>query len=235
MDGTTLHGSDGLGGVGFPYLERHSQPVAEKLIAELIHESPHEIAVVVLGPCTTLARALDRDPELPSLIDQLILVGGAWREPGNSGPVSEFHFTLDPDAAKQLLHIGIHPTIIPLDLTRKLIFSPSELLNLPNQESKTGKFLRQIVPFGIRASSHVYGIEGFHLKDVMGLAALALPGSIRTEHRVVEVETRGEFTRGMMVVDDRKTPSGRANAQIGTDAAIGEIRQYLTRTLEAAG
>ncbi|MFO0848195.1 MAG: hypothetical protein U0871_06530 [Gemmataceae bacterium] len=44
---------------------------------------------------------------------------------------------------------------------------------------------------------------------------------------------RGELTRGMLVVDARKG-AGRATAQIGVDAAIGEVRQYIDRVLRAA-
>jgi inosine-uridine nucleoside N-ribohydrolase len=173
-DGTALHGPNGLGGVDFPNLARHSPTSAEKVVCELVREHPHEVTVVCLGPATTLAAAIDRDPELPSVIDKLILVGGTRHEPGNAGPVSEFHFALDPDSARRALHLGVHPTVIPLDLTRKLIYSPSELLDLPNRESRTGRFLRQIVPFAIRASAQLYGVEGLHLKDVMGVAARPL-------------------------------------------------------------
>ena len=161
LDGTALHGPDGLGGVGFPALERHSHPAGEKLVCEVVREHPHEVTVVVLGPATTLARAFDRDPELPGLIDALVLVGGTWREPGNAGPMSEFHFALDPEATRRMLHLGMHPTVLPLDVTRKLIFSPTELLELPNPESNTGRFLRQIVPYAIRASSFRSPLRSF--------------------------------------------------------------------------
>ncbi len=234
LDGIALHGPDGLGGVNFPTTERHQHLPAEKVLVELIRDHPREVTVVCLGPATTLALAFDRDPELPGLIDRLILVGGSWKEPGNIAPASEFHFYLDPSSARRLLKCGLHPTVIPLDVTRRLILSPSELLELPNPESKTCQFLRQIVPFGIRASSHLYGIEGFHLKDVLGVAAVALPGSVTTEDRVADIETKGELTRGMLVVDSRRTTVGRPNIQIGVDAAIGEIRQYIARVLKSA-
>ena len=35
------------------------------------------------------------------------------------------------------------------------------------------------------------------------MAAVSLPGSVTTEDRVVDVETKGELTRGMLVVDTR--------------------------------
>lgn len=233
-DGTALHGPDGLGGLNYPASERHSHHPADKVFAELVREHPRELAVVCLGPATTVARALDRDPELPALIERLILVGGVWKDPGNAGPVSEFHFFLDPVSARRCLRSGLHPTIVPLDVTRRLVLSPTELLELPNPDSKTCGFLRQIVPFGIRASSNLYGIEGFHLKDVLGIASVALPGCITTEDRHADVETAGELTRGMLVVDARKTPVGKPNALIGVEAAMGEIRQYIGRILKSA-
>lgn len=233
LDGTEMHGSDGLGGLNLPASPRHQQLSAEKVLTEIVREHPREVSVVALGPLTTLARALDRDPNLPSLLDRLIVVGGCWREPGNAGPVSEFHFYLDPDAARRVLRCGIHPTIVPLEVTRRLILSPTELLELPNPESRTNQLLRKIVPHALRASSHLYGIEGFHLKDVLGVAALALPGSITCEERLVDIETKGDLTRGMLVVDARRS-AGRPNAQIGVEAAIGEIRQYIDRILRSA-
>src|SRR4030095_1746194 len=130
-----------------------------------------------------------RDPDLPALIDRLVLVGGAWKVPGNAGPASEVHFYLDPASTRRVIQSGLHPLIVPLDVTRRLILSPSELLELPNPESRTCQFLRQIVPFGIRASSHLYGIEGFHLKDVLGTVAVAVAGCVSSEPHFVDVET----------------------------------------------
>ena len=190
--------------------------------------------MICLGPLTTLATALDRDPGLPAAIDQTFIVGGSWRVPGNAGPAAEFHFSLDPDAAQRVLRAELHPLILPLDVTRRLIFSPSDLLELPNPDSRTCQFLRQIVPYGIRASSNLYGIEGFHLKDVLGVAAASLSGIVTGDEYHVGVETRGELTRGMMVVDTRPQPAGPANARVATDVSVGEVRQYIERTLKNA-
>jgi inosine-uridine nucleoside N-ribohydrolase len=233
LDGTALHGADGLGNTHLPHPDRHQQMPADKVLCEVVHEHPREVTVVCLGPATTIARAFDRDPDLPSLVDRLVLVGGCWKEPGNVGPASEFHFYLDPESARRCLRVGLMPTVVPLDVTRRLVLSPTELLELPNPDSRTCQFLRKIVPFGIRASSHLYGIEGMHLKDVLGVAAVALPGCVTTEERAADIETRGELTRGMLVVDARKE-AGRPTALVGVDAAVGEVRQYLDRVLSRA-
>lgn len=233
-DGTSLHGPGGLGGLSFPSSSRHQLPAADKALVELIRQYPHEITIVVLGPITTLAQALLRDPELQLFIDRVIFVGGAYREPGNAGPMSEFHIWLDPEGARRVIQVCQSLAMIPLDVTRRLILSPSELLSLPNPESKTCQFLRSVIPFGIRASSNLYGIEGFHIKDVLGVAAAALPGSVTTEPKTIDVETKGQVTRGMTVIDDRGLSNTVPNVQLATNAAIGEIRQWIEHVLKSA-
>jgi inosine-uridine nucleoside N-ribohydrolase len=233
-DGLALHGPGGLGGVTFPTATRHTLHPADKVLVELAREFPRQVTAICLGPLTTLATALDRDPGLPAVLEQTILVGGCWRDAGNAGPVAEFHMHLDPDAAKRVMNAELNPLLIPLDVTRKLIFSPTDLLELPNPDSRTCQFLRQIVPFGIRASSNLYGIEGFHLKDVLGVVAAAVTTSVTTEAHHVDVETRGELTRGMTVVDARPNPAGPANARVATAVAVPEVRQYIDRILKGA-
>ncbi|MCE9532689.1 MAG: nucleoside hydrolase [Planctomycetes bacterium] len=233
IDGTKLHGPDGLGGAAFPPFTLHQPLQGDKVIVELVRANPKEVAIVILGPCTMLARALDRDPELPHLIDRIICMGGSWREPGNTSVVAEFHFFCDPLAARQVLHCGAPITLLPLDISRKLTYSPSDLLELPSPESATCQFLRKIVPFGIRASSNLYGIEGFHLKDVLGIAHLALPAAVTTERVCIDVETRGELTRGMSVVDARPHPAGSKNVQIGISVDVVGVRDYINRILKS--
>src|SRR5438874_11892738 len=91
VDGTRLHGPGGLGGVSFPCAQLHHQHSSDKLLSDLVRQHPHEVTVVALGPLTVLARALDRDPELPLLVQRLVCVGGTWHEPGNASAVAEFH------------------------------------------------------------------------------------------------------------------------------------------------
>lgn len=233
-NGHALHGPNGFGGVTFPAATRHALHPADKVLVELAREHPREITLVCLGPLTTLALAIDRDPDLHSYLAGTVIVGGAWKVPGNASAVAEFHTLLDPDAAKRVFAADLNPTLVPLDVTRRLVFSPTDLLELPNADSRTCQFLRQIVPFGIRASSNLYGIEGFHLKDVVGTVAVALPGCLTTEPHHVDVETKGELTRGMTVIDARSMPAGPANAQVATELAAGEVRQYIERILKGA-
>jgi inosine-uridine nucleoside N-ribohydrolase len=234
VDGMRLHGPGGLGGTSFPCAELHHTHPSDKLVTDLVRLHPKELTIVVMGPLTVLARALDRDAELPTLVERIVCLGGAWHEPGNASAVAEFHFYCDPQSARQVLRCGAPLTLVPLDVSRKLVLSPTDLLQLPAPDSRTCGFLRQIVPFGIRATAGLYGIEGFHLKDVLGIAAVALPGAVSVKPMAVDVETRGELTRGMSVVDSRSGGTARPNVDLAIGADVEAVRRYVERILSSA-
>jgi inosine-uridine nucleoside N-ribohydrolase len=233
VNGRDLHGPNGLGGIDFPSATLHQPTAGDKLIVEILRQYPREVTVVNLGPLTVLARAIDRDPEVPHLAERFVILGGSWHEPGNATAVAEFHFYCDPPSARQVLKCGATISLMPLDLMRKVVFSPSDLLELPAPETPVCQFLRQIVPFGIRATSNLYGIEGFHLKDVLGVAAVTLPKAFTYHAHAVDVETRGELTRGMSIVDARVN-AGRSNVDLATGIDITAVRDYISRTLRGA-
>jgi inosine-uridine nucleoside N-ribohydrolase len=231
VDGTRLHGPEGLGGVSFPCAELHHPHPSDKLVVDLIRQNPHEVTLVCMGPLTVVARALDLCSDLPMLVQRIVCLGGSHHEPGNAGPVSEFHFYCDPLSARKVLHCGASVTLIPLDITRKVLFSPTDLLGLPAEASRVCRFLRKIVPHGIAATANLYGIEGFHLKDVLGTIAVAAPEALHVKPASVDVEVRGELTRGMSVVDQRiwNRPPTNVDMAVGVDGQV--VRSYIDRIL----
>ena len=230
VDGTRLHGPEGLGNATFPCARLHHPHPSDKLIADIVRQNPHEVTVISMGPLTALARAFDVYPEIVSQLSRIVVLGGSYRDPGNAGPVSEFHFYCDPLAARTIVRSGVPFTLVPLDVMRKVLFSPTDLLGIP-ETSNACRFLRKIVPYGIAATSNLYGIEGFHLKDVLGVIAVSDPGAMPTKAACVDVETRGELTRGMTVIDCRDWERPRTNCDLATDIDTDAVRQYIERVL----
>ena len=76
-DARHIHGEDGLGDAGLVGTELHNQRSADKVIADAVRESPGEVTIVALGPLTNVAVALQREKELASMIDQIIMIGGS--------------------------------------------------------------------------------------------------------------------------------------------------------------
>jgi inosine-uridine nucleoside N-ribohydrolase len=231
LNGRRLHGPLGLGNTDFPCASLHHLPASEKLLAELVRQHPNEVTVICMGPATVIERAFDLHPDLPTQIKQIVMVGGTMHEPGNAGPVSEFHFACDPAAARRVLHCKTSVTLIPLDMMRNILYSPTDLLGEQTAISPAYHFLRQIVPFGIAATSNFYGIEGFYLNDVLGVVAVGLPSACHTKHMYVDVELQGELTRGMSIFDRRGWENVTPNVSVLTEFDSKDIRQYVRRVI----
>ena len=231
--GTDLNGGDGLGGLDFPSVQLHHSHPSDKLIADTLRQYPGEVAVLVLGPCTVMARALDRDPELARLIQRLIIVGGTVTAPGNITPVAEFHFWCDPAAARQVLRCSAPITLLPLDVTDKLIFSPSDCAKLGMAGTRTGDFLGKILPTLLSPTASRYGIEGVYLGDALAVVALARPVAVAANGAALDVETRGELTRGMSVVDRRWATTARPMVDLASDVDLRVAKQYIQGVLSA--
>jgi inosine-uridine nucleoside N-ribohydrolase len=64
--------------------------------------APEETTLLCLGPLTNVAAAFRRDPELPSLLNHLIICGGSVAAPGNVTATAEFNIYCDVASAKEV-------------------------------------------------------------------------------------------------------------------------------------
>ncbi|MGH2467521.1 MAG: nucleoside hydrolase [Candidatus Limnocylindrales bacterium] len=95
------HGPRGLGYADPPPAERPLSPRAgADLLVEEARRHPGRITLVATGPLTNVALACLREPAFPTLLRRLVLMGGAYRTPGNTTPVSEWNIAVDPEAAR---------------------------------------------------------------------------------------------------------------------------------------
>ena len=70
------------------------------------------------------------------------------------------------------------------------------------------------------------------MKDVLGIIAVAVPEALRTKPMRVDVETRGELTRGMSVFDQRPWESGMANVDLAVEVNGPMVRGYIEDVLQ---
>lgn len=130
-------------GIGYAELPPPSQPLSRRHAVDLLIEEarrrPGELTLVTLGPLTNLAVAILREPELPRLLGRYVLMGGAYRVPGNTAPTTEWNIASDPEAAKVVFtawaeaaeHDGVpRPVALGLDVTERAKFLPDHLVAL---------------------------------------------------------------------------------------------------------
>ncbi len=167
VDTRFLYGEDGLGNAGFEASKlQHALP-AERLMIDSVRAYPDEVTILCLGPLTNLARAFQRDPMMPAMVDQIIMVGGSLDGRGNISPCAEFNFYFDPMSARTVIRSRSTKTLIPLDVTRQVKFGMGLLEELPKEDTRAGHFLHQILPYAFRAHRQQLGLERITLNDAV--------------------------------------------------------------------
>jgi inosine-uridine nucleoside N-ribohydrolase len=235
ITGRHLYGEDGLGNSHFEIPGKQHLPPSEKLIIDLVRKSPGEVSILCLGPLTNLARAIQRDPAIETLVGRVIMVGGSVQGIGNVTPTAEFNFYFDPDSARAVFRSRLTRTLIPLDVTRQVTFGLELLNELPADSTRCGLFLRQVLPFAFRAYRQQMGHETITLNDAVGALAVSEPELFQFEDLAGDVETEGELTRGMTIFDRRSPQEWRANLEVAVGLRAESARQYLIDQLQVSG
>lgn len=202
-----VHGADGLGNVGrrFPQMRTPTRSQASDVILECCRQYGKRLMIVALGPLTNLAKAWRKSPAAFEKVGRVISMGGALRVPGNTGPVAEFNYYVDPEAAQQVLKCGVPFTMIPLDVTEQVAIMRRELeYRAKRRASKLASAVLRFTSFYMRYHRTTEGFYGGYLHDPIAVAAAIDPTLFQTRRIHVDVETQGRYTRGMTISDLRK-------------------------------
>ncbi|MGN6135249.1 MAG: nucleoside hydrolase [Aureliella sp.] len=232
---TLLHGEDGLGNARWaPTSRQHVMP-SDKLIAEQLRANPGEVTLVATGPLSGIAKALARDPAAVSLVDRIVIAGGSTTGNGNVSAVSEFNLHFDPVSAQAVLQSPTTKSLVPLEVSERLTFGWELLEELPPKYTKAGSVMHTILPHLFRTSRQYLGQETISLQAVMPVLLLLEPMLFEAEEMAADVETTGELTRGMLVVDRRATRPARATMEIANQVDADAARDAFLNMLKFTG
>jgi purine nucleosidase len=229
------HGADGLGNANFQVSELQHRHPSEKLIIDEVRAAPGELTIVALGPLTNIARAFARDPALPELVNQIVIMGGTLHGSGNITPAAEFNIYCDPASARAVFHAPGTKTLVPLEVTRQVSFGYDTLDKLPDERSRAGRFLRKILPHCFRAYRLELGYENIWLNDAVAYMAALRPELFEIEMAAGDVELSGDLTTGATVFDQRRVREWRTNLALAKGVEIAEVRKAVMQRLLAAG
>ncbi|MCE5266455.1 MAG: nucleoside hydrolase [Planctomycetaceae bacterium] len=217
VDRCGLYGSDGLGESGFVVAERQHLLPSEKVIWDQVRDAPHAVTIICLGPLTNIARVFLRDPEVATLVDRIIMTGGTVSGPGNITPAAEFNMYCDPISAQVVFRSPSTKTLIPLDVTNRVELCYDVFNKLPEESTRVGRLMRQLLPHAFRGYRRQFGLEGIHIHDTLTLMAAVRPELFTTKPMAGDVETQGELTIGQTIFDRRRVPAWRHNMEVAVE------------------
>jgi purine nucleosidase len=217
------------------------------VIVEAARTRAGEVTLVTLGPLTNLAVALELEPALPSLIGRWVMMGGAFRVPGNTTAASEWNVHCDPDAARTCFAAwtaaasGPDPsprmTAMGLDVTERAVIGPPELEALAARAAGNPALRSTLVDalrFYFEFHERYDGFYGAHIHDPL-VAACALDPSLiaAAEPALIGVDTSGGAEDGRTIAD---WSSPVPNADVALDADVATfVRRLLDRVAAASG
>jgi len=229
------HGPDGLGNSHLPAVTNvHAMQDAVAFIERTLSEDP-TVTVIALGPLTNIAQVLQRDAALFDQVDQFILMGGNYKSHGNCSPVAEYNFWCDPDAAKAVFDLMPVPIkMVGLDVTRKIVLTPSLLEYIKAINPAMGGFIEKITRFYFDFHWEYERVIGCVINDPLAVAAVINPAILAGFDAYTTVVATDDVARGQSMVDDHDFWHRPKNSQVMTQVDVVAFwRLFLTRVAGA--
>jgi pyrimidine-specific ribonucleoside hydrolase len=210
----SMHGDGGLAG---PLPVAPSRPpsslTAVELIAQVLTEASEPVTLVVTGPQTNAAAALESLPHLRDRIARIVFMGGAV-DLGNWTPAAEFNIWVDPEAADVVLRSGLDLTMIGLEVTHQAWLA-DEHADALRGRGDCGQFVAELLDHFVGFHQERFGWEGAPIHDAVTIAHLIDPTLVTTVFANVQVDLESELCVGRTVVDRWRVTDRTPNCHVG--------------------
>jgi inosine-uridine nucleoside N-ribohydrolase len=202
LTGAIIHGTDGLGG---PNIPAPTTPIKEEhavdYLIRTLRDSVDRIIVIVTGPMTNIAVALQKAPDIKDKIDRIIMMGGAVIEPGNITSAAEFNVFVDPEAAKIVINSGCELFLVSLDVSMKAVFKEDDIEKLRSQGDKISTVVASLLDFFAETHVKHFGFKACPIHDALCVGILIDESLIEFKKTYVDVSLHDPLTLGETVAD----------------------------------
>lgn len=233
-----IHGVSGLDGAELP--EPTTPLDGDDAVGFIIETADRvdDLWLVPVGPLTNIASALLAEPSLAERVAGVSLMGGGSF--GNRTAAAEFNLWADVEAAEVVFSCGAPITMAGLDVTHQFQATPDRIDRLRRIGGTLAETLADLLTFFSAKYGEIHdsgALLGGAIHDPLAVLALTHPDLFDRVRRHVVIETRGEHTRGMTVIDERRVaerpePNVDVLTRVDATAAFGlvvEAIEHFTR------
>ncbi|MEX2649967.1 MAG: nucleoside hydrolase [Alphaproteobacteria bacterium] len=215
----SVHGTTGIDGADLPPARTAPAPGhGAVMLVEAVMGARGPITIAALAPLTNLAVALAMEPRIAERVERLVIMGGGFAM-ANMTAFAEFNVYVDPHAAAVVLRSGAPITLVPLDVTRRVLATEPWLARL--------EALGRTAP---RATAGMYRASpDLALHDPCVIAWLLRPDLFesRPAHVAVVTEEGAEVGRTVMV--EGKAPNARVLLGVDSAGVLDLVAERLAR------
>jgi purine nucleosidase len=200
----SIHGDSGLDGPELPEpdIELDPRHAAQFIVDTVMAAEPGTITLVPTGPLTNIALALRLEPAIVDRVREVVLMGGGAHE-GNWSAVAEFNIVVDPEAAAIVFGAGWPVVMVGLDLTHQALATDEVVASIAAIGTGPARFTGELMDFFAATYREAQAFDHPPVHDPCAVAYVIDPTIVRAIPAPIVVETRGEHTLGMTVVDLR--------------------------------
>ncbi len=164
----------------------------QDFMVKVLQQAPEPVTLMVTGPLTTIATALDKAPDIETKIQKVVWMGGALNVPGNveknwepgQDGSAEWNVYWDPISAARIWQTQLEIIMCPLDLTNNVPVT-SEIVRKMGQQRHypisdlAGQCYALVIP------------QDYYFWDVLATAYLARPELYQLREWETEIVTSG--------------------------------------------
>lgn len=222
-----VHSNDGLGGVNLESVtETRYYEDAVGFMTETLTKQ-NNVSIIAIGPLTNIAHLIQQSSHAAAQVEQLVVMGGAFRTSGNTSPVAEFNFYADPHAAEIVFNQLERPiTMVDLDVTRQVILSALHRELLHQLHNPKADFILAITRYYTDFYWQKNHVLGCVIHDPLAVAYFIRPELCHGIDCHVDIVTEGK-AEGMCIIDETGITGKRPNCRVLTQVDANSVMHLL--------
>ena len=225
-----FHGVNGL--LGYTFNDKELADLknqsAIKSMEKVLEENKKTL-IIAVGPLTNIASLILSRPDLKEKISDIPIMGGAVGM-GHVTSNAEFNIFADPEAASIVFKSGIKINMLGLNVTTKTSYNLDMHERFKKSDKKINKILSEIMDIRIKQAGSEENYTTY-MHDTLAVMYHTNPEIFKSQMLHMDVETKGEFTRGMTVADLRINSTASKNINFVSDIDKEKFKEIFIKTL----